>query len=78
MEIKKWARVRMTCAGSSTTGTVELCAPVATGKSLGILMDGVLKTKRGELYAVFLPLLKKNDGLFHELVGDEVVDVAVT
>jgi hypothetical protein len=75
MDVKKGDRVTLTCAGNTCTGEIVLCAP--NQASLAIEIDEPLHTPTG-MFARYVPLLMRDDGHYHELVDNHVVEIAVT
>lgn len=75
MDIKIGDPVVLTCEGERCSGVIVLCSP--NRHSLMVSLSDGLPTRLGK-YLDSVPLLMKDDGKYHDLIGGLIVEVAVT
>jgi hypothetical protein len=75
MSIKQGDAVVLTCEGQSRSGTITLCSP--NRQSLVVKLSDGLPTPQG-MYVDSVLLLMKDDGEYHDLAGDFIVEIAFT
>jgi hypothetical protein len=74
MDINEGARVTVTCEGEVRRGEAHMCSPNKV--SLLLRLDEALPGTH--FYACYVPLLLKKDGLYHQVIGGQIVDIALT